>query len=257
MGRNLVDLSAASARPVRRTTFMRLFLDGELLGKRSLRLSKYEPASSITRNLQRFVQGILGRAPIVPFSISISDDCHCFPVERSVLILSRGLQQSLVPISGRALTSRHLPNQILDGIDWIPKQMEDHQILDREAQWRTGKGGYKLQQWQLPRRYASPYVRSGVKRPIRASNSGARFLSQRSILRGRGASLGQKQPGIIGASSLNALRVVPEAGELEMGLAGTIPPPGIRAIVCDVRRDMAAVNGHDGPVAASDCLALR
>ena len=68
--------------------------------------------------------------------------------------------------------------------------MEDHQALDREAQRRTGKGGYKLQQWQLPRRYASPYVRSGVERATRASNRGARFLSQRGILGGRKPSLG-------------------------------------------------------------------
>lgn len=100
-------------------------------------------------------------------------------------------------------------------------------------------------------------MRSGVKRPTRASNRGARVLSQRSVLSGCRASLRQEQPGIIGASSLNILCVVPQAGEFEMEFAGTIHAPGICAIVSDVRWNIAAVNGHGGPAAASDFLGLR
>ncbi len=100
-------------------------------------------------------------------------------------------------------------------------------------------------------------MQSGVKRPSRASNRGARVLSQRSILSGCRASLGQEQPGIIGASSLNILCVVPQAGEFKVEFASTIHPPGICTIVSDVRWDIAAVNGHGEPAAASDFLGLR
>lgn len=49
------------------------------------------------------------------------------------------------------------------------------------------------------------------------------------------------------------LRIVPQAGEIEMKLAGTVHPPRICAVVSDVRWDIAAVDGHDGPTISWNC----
>lgn len=53
-----------------------------------------------------------------------------------------------------------------------------------------------------------------------------------------------KEPGIIRASLLDMLCIIPETSELEMLIACAILSPRVCAIIGDVVWDIATINGH-------------